>query len=70
MQKLTQRERQIASLVTTGIKNRLIAEKLQISEQTVKNHLRSVFAKARVQNRLQLSLWMLRSKELSPVERG
>jgi predicted DNA-binding protein (UPF0251 family) len=42
---LTSRELEILQLVAQGYKNKEIAEKMAISEQTVKNHLHSAFQK-------------------------
>jgi len=42
---LSQREREIVALVAQGFKNKEMAEKLFISEQTVKNHLHNIFDK-------------------------
>ena len=56
---LTPREREIASLVGQGYKYREIAEMLSISEQTVKNHLRNMFHKLGVSDRLQLALYAI-----------
>src|SRR5579862_4982941 len=42
---LSQREREIVSLVAQGFKNKEMAEKMFISEQTVKNHLHNIFDK-------------------------
>jgi DNA-binding NarL/FixJ family response regulator len=42
---LSQREREIVALVAQGFKNKEIAEKMFISEQTVKNHRRNILAK-------------------------
>ncbi len=51
---LTPKEREIAGLVAQSLRNREIAERLFNSEQTVKNHLRSIFKKLGIQNRRQL----------------
>ena len=48
---LTKREAEIVSYVYRGYRNAEIADKLFISEGTVKNHLRSIFEKAEVKNR-------------------
>jgi len=57
---LTPREHQIAMAITEGRTNREIALKLGITEQTVKNHLTSIFVKLGVENRLQLALTLVR----------
>lgn len=56
---LTQREKEIAVLVSQGFTNNDIAEKLYISERTVKAHLGTIFSKTGTQNRLQLALLVL-----------
>jgi DNA-binding CsgD family transcriptional regulator len=52
---LSPRERTIAQLVARGLQNGEIAEMLGISRMTVKNHLASVYAKARVSTRAELA---------------
>jgi len=56
---LSQREREIVSLVAQGFKNKEIAERMFISEQTVKNHLHNVFDKLGVADRLELALYAI-----------
>jgi len=56
---LTPREREVAALVGQGYKYREIAAMLSISEQTVKNHLRNMFHKLGVSDRLQLALFAI-----------
>ncbi len=53
---LTRREREVLACVAEGISNQTIAQKLCISEQTVKTHLSRVFAKLGVKNRLAAAL--------------
>jgi two-component system, NarL family, nitrate/nitrite response regulator NarL len=54
---LSQREREIVAVVAQGFKNKEIAEKMFISEQTVKNHLHNIFDKLGVSDRLELALY-------------
>ncbi|MTT30602.1 DNA-binding response regulator [Terrilactibacillus sp. BCM23-1] len=51
---LTYREKEIIRWVAQGVSNKEIAEKLQISEYTVKNHLKNIFNKLNLKNRVQL----------------
>jgi two-component system nitrate/nitrite response regulator NarL len=53
---LTAREQQIALQIGMGSSNKIIAQRLGITERTVKAHLGSVFAKLGVHDRLQLAL--------------
>jgi len=52
---LTGREREVLEWAARGASNREIAEKLHISENTVKNHLKSILHKLHLQNRVQLA---------------
>lgn len=54
---LTKREQQIIKLLGNGDSNVEIAEKLFISENTVKTHLHNVFKKIKAKNRLQALIW-------------
>lgn len=54
---LSAREREIVQLVAQGHRNKEMAEKLYISEQTVKNHLHNIFEKLGVADRLELALY-------------
>lgn len=56
---LSAREREIVSLVAQGYKNKEMAEKMFISEQTVKNHLHNIFDKLGVSDRLELALYAI-----------
>jgi two-component system nitrate/nitrite response regulator NarL len=57
--RLTAREREVLTLVVTGYTNKDIAQKLSISEDTVKHHLTSIFDKTGVSNRLELALFAI-----------
>ena len=56
---LSHREREIVALVAQGYKNKEMAEKMFISEQTVKNHLHNIFDKLGVSDRLELALYAI-----------
>lgn len=53
---LTKREKDVLLLVTQGEGNKSIADKLVLSEVTVKSHLNSIFKKLNVTNRTQAVL--------------
>jgi len=63
---LTAREQEIVSLVAQGFRNKEIADKLSISEQTVKNHLHNIFDKLGVSDRLELALYAIHHKIARP----
>ncbi|MBR2568617.1 MAG: response regulator transcription factor [Paenibacillus sp.] len=52
---LTLREREILERVATGESNREIAQRLNLSEHTVKNHLKNILQKLHLENRVQLT---------------
>ena len=52
---LTPREREVAVLAASGLRNGEIAEKLSISENTVRFHLRTVFQKLDIDRRARLA---------------
>ncbi|MBI2816934.1 MAG: response regulator transcription factor [Acidobacteria bacterium] len=64
---LSFREKQVVSLVSQGFRNKEIAEKMFISEQTVKNHLHNIFDKLGVSDRLELALYAIH-KNLQSLE--
>ena len=57
---LTEREREVITLVGEGLKNKQIAARLFISETTVTHHLSSVFSKLEVSDRLELTIYAFR----------
>jgi Response regulator containing a CheY-like receiver domain and an HTH DNA-binding domain len=57
VENLSDREREVLSLVGKGATNREIAEKLIISEHTVKSHLRSILNKLNLRNRQQAAVY-------------
>jgi len=62
LHRLSERERQVAGLVSHGMKNKDIALQLTISENTVKRHLRSIFSKTGARDRLELAVIALTEK--------
>lgn len=58
LEKLTQRERAVVELVGDNVRTRAVAEKLGISEGTVKVHLHNAYEKLGVSSRVELVLLM------------
>jgi DNA-binding NarL/FixJ family response regulator len=54
---LTRRELDIVRMVAVGARNKEIAEKLGISEGTVKMHLHTIYDKLRISGRVPLSIY-------------
>ncbi|MFV2045537.1 MAG: response regulator transcription factor, partial [Anaerolineales bacterium] len=67
---LTEREREVLELVAGGATNKEIASKLYISPNTVKVHLRNIFAKAGVGSRTEATLFAIRSGLVSLGDDG
>jgi DNA-binding NarL/FixJ family response regulator len=57
---LTEREEEVLVLVAEGLSNRGIADRLHVSETTVRTHVSRILAKLGVSNRVQAALWALR----------
>jgi DNA-binding NarL/FixJ family response regulator len=57
---LSPRERDVLRLIARGRSNRQIARELEIGEQTVKTHVRSILAKLGLQDRVQAAIFALR----------
>lgn len=55
---LSRRESEVVQLVSTGLSNKEIADKLFISVRTVKAHLTSIFSKTGFRDRLELAVKM------------
>ncbi|MDJ0716259.1 MAG: LuxR C-terminal-related transcriptional regulator [Prochloraceae cyanobacterium] len=56
---LSDREIQIIQLISTGLTNHQIAERLEISKRTVDNHLSNILKKTNTKNRVELLNWAL-----------
>jgi len=57
IESLSSREREVTTLVTEGLHNKEIADRLHISEATVRHHLTSIYAKLQVSDRLGLTIY-------------
>ncbi|HEX5225137.1 MAG TPA: response regulator transcription factor [Solirubrobacteraceae bacterium] len=69
-QPLSDRERDVLQLVATGMPNKLIASRLEISEKTVKKHLTSIYQQIGVSDRTQAALWAQRNGFAQRQERS
>lgn len=59
---MTKRELDVLKLLARGMLNRDIADHLEISERTVKNHIFSIFKKLNVTDRTQAAVFAIRNK--------
>jgi len=71
---LTEREAEVLLLVAQGLSNQDIAEKLHISDPTVRTHVSNIMSKLYLANRVQATLYALReglaSLDADPGDRG
>lgn len=56
---LSNRESEVAELVTKGLSNKEVANQLFVTEKTVKFHLTNIYKKMQVKSRAQLIVWCL-----------
>jgi NarL family two-component system response regulator LiaR len=57
---LTEREVEVLGLIARGLTNREIAEKMIISEKTVKTHVSNILGKLNLDDRTQAAIWALK----------
>lgn len=60
LQNLTEREREVLVWISRGLSNREIAEKMVISEKTVKTHVSNLLSKLDLTDRTQAAIWALK----------
>lgn len=60
--KLSPREQGVLELLTNGLTNKEIANKLGVTENTVKNHLKNILDKLHLENRVQAATFALQKK--------
>jgi len=65
---LTEREKQIFSLIACGLSNKEIATRLGISTFTVQNHIQNLFRKLGCQNRVEAAIQFLEYRMLPDAE--
>lgn len=56
---LSNRETEVAALVSKGLRNKEVANKLFVTEKTVKFHLTNIYKKLKINSRSKLILWCL-----------
>ena len=56
LSKLSDREREVATYVASGLSNKEVARHMGVTERTIKAHLTAIFEKLNVRDRLQLSV--------------
>ena len=66
--RFTPEEMRILALVTKGYRNTEIAREFKIPEENIKKHLRAVYGKARVHDRLGLALFVFANRLLTEAE--
>lgn len=62
---LTPREEDVVRLVAEGLKNRQIAQRLDVTEHTIRNYLSQIFEKLRVTTRVELILYAFAERDQS-----
>jgi DNA-binding NarL/FixJ family response regulator len=66
---LTRREREIVRHVALGLRNAEVAERLHVTEGTVKTHLNNIFQKLGLRDRVELALYAVRMGIIGANER-
>ena len=58
IEQLTPRERDILKLIAQGLSNKMIARKLDITESTVKVHVKHLLKKMKLKSRVEVAVWV------------
>jgi DNA-binding NarL/FixJ family response regulator len=67
---LTPRETEIVRYVASGLRNNEVAERLSITESTVKTHLNNIFQKLGVRDRLELTHYAIKTGMVAVLDRN
>jgi DNA-binding NarL/FixJ family response regulator len=60
LESLTEREREVLGLIAQGMNNREIAEKMVVSESTVKTHVSNLLDKLNLEDRTRAAIWAIK----------
>lgn len=63
---LSTREKEVVGLIGKGLRNKEVAQKLNISEPTVKSHLNRIFQKLNVKSRSELISYAVKNNDMTP----
>ncbi len=63
---MTKRELEVATLLTEGLTNREMGERLYLSEWTIATHVRNILAKLDLSSRAQIAAWVA-SRGIGPA---
>jgi two-component system, NarL family, nitrate/nitrite response regulator NarL len=67
---LTPREREVVKLVSEGLKNKQIAQRMSVADVTVRHHLTSIFSKLEVADRLSLVVFAYHHALVQPLPKS
>jgi DNA-binding NarL/FixJ family response regulator len=70
LQELTEREREILTLIGTGLTNREIGERIFLSEKTIKHYVTNILQKLQVRSRVEAALFASRHSRLTGTGPG
>jgi DNA-binding NarL/FixJ family response regulator len=59
--RLSSRELEVLQLLAEGLTNKELSDTLSISQNTTRNHVSNIYAKLKLDNRVQLALYALKS---------